>query len=211
MALSSGREVWPLASTSWAVAFDHAYTWLALVTRAELQPSWTHYTLARAILEGSATTLWLLDDALTSVERRDRAVNFQLLDLQHRATYEKAPGAVVPALGPKGKPGDKRRDDLRAEMKRLGILVETPTGPTRRCEETLRLGWLYQLLSAYAHGQQWSSVRGTPEGIGAIPNRRGIYAVAVSADDQMTRRAVTESVGALETALARLEKYTGYR
>lgn len=67
-----GHLPWTHAGYSWAGAGDHALTYQALRDRGT-QPSVGHYSLLRGVLEGSATTRWILEPA-ESAERIARGV-----------------------------------------------------------------------------------------------------------------------------------------
>lgn len=155
--LPSGRYPEIFASQFLVVAGDNLLTWYT-VLRAEVQPTYGHLSLVRTAIECAVNARWLLDPAHSAAARIARGLAAQRADYEERKRFE-ATVPNRPNVEPPGKSAAQRLDDLERERLTNGIakasmnvteaarsyLVGSPGGEGA-----------YRLLSAFAHGKQWS-------------------------------------------------------
>lgn len=200
---------WVLSTQAWVVASDHALTWHALLTEAHAQPMRAHGTLLRGVIENAVITRYLVDPAADQGERFRRAAAFQLLDHRERAKFERSTGIDTVAARPPAKHAADRAKDLIAEMHRLGIAKVEPPKYTTLCGRYSAGEWIYQLLSAFAHGKPWALMVSELSEVVDVPDRPWSRGGLVTANDTLSLSATVHAMKALKEALSDLYRYVG--
>lgn len=201
-----GDHVWTQATQGWAVGSDHALAWAELLTKAHAHPMHAHASLLRGGLEGAVTCRYLVDPSLDHAMRLRRAANLQLADLQERAKWERSTRIDKRTFTPPAKRASARVTDLAAEMKQAGVVREDPWGMTTRFRHYSKGEWLFQMLSALAHGRSWSLLA-SELSKASVPLPPGPPGGLVRARDDLSVLGTVAMVNALHRALAELETY----
>ena len=155
--LQSGRYPEIFASQFLVVAGDNLLTWHA-VLHAEVQPAYGHLSLVRTAIECAVNARWLLDPALSAAARIARGLAAQRADYEERRRFE-ATVPNRPTVERPAKSAARRMEDLERERVANGIANESmnATAASRSYLVGSPNGeGAYRLLSAFAHGKQWS-------------------------------------------------------
>ncbi len=207
-----GQQSWLFASLGASVAVDHLESWRRLA-EAKLQPMWGHLTLIRGSLESSVLVRYLADPKADQDERIRRGVGVQRADLEERKTYE---GRRVDMIAAGGQPARVRLADLEKAAKHAGIKPRQRLGATELCARYIdtvkdRDGeYIYRLLSAFAHGQQWQVLAGSEFEIeGPAAGLANVDIAKVSADPRVAAEMSSVAIETLTSAMSDLERYAG--
>jgi hypothetical protein len=201
-----GLLVWVLATQSWAVASDHAMAWYELLTKAQAQPMRAHGTLLRGVIESAVTCRYLVDPAADQPERRRRAAALQLDDYRERANFERSSGIDKRRLNRPAKHATERTADFIGAMKSLGVAKIDQPKMTTLCARYSAGAWLYQLLSAFAHGKPWALLGSELSDI-TVPLPPGTRGGYVTARDDLSVLGTMYAMEALAQALDELDSY----
>ena len=207
VARPAGNNVWTLANQAWANASEHLLVWGHLLFDAEIHPRNAHATLLRSGLEGAVTARWLVDPKANGDERIARAVGLLLEDFDQRRKFENAVGAMAPTHG--GMLAVGRIDELKQEAAAAGIVPGRVPTMVERFDVYSEGNWLYRLLSAYAHGFQWSLLGSTLSESVPSAGVPDTTAMKVTADGPFSLAATIWAVEGLSKALAELHAYAG--
>jgi hypothetical protein len=188
------------AGTKLAVALDHALMLRQLVVEDRLLPIWSHYTLARPILEASVQARWLMDPTVTTEVRIGRAVGAALedLDWSRKVTDELAAGGL---MAPTTKSAD-RAAEVAKQAKDANI------APIQMLDTTSLLGRyglfpnqadsiLWRYLSGVLHMQMWAALQGSTKHYSGDAHSFQHH----EADDDMSANAVVASIKHLAEAV----------
>ena len=210
--LPSGRYPEIIACQFLVVAGDNLLTWHA-VLHAELQPVYGHLSLVRTAIECAVSARWLLDPALAAAARIARGLAAQRDDYEERMKLE----ATVPnrsKVEPRGKSAAQRLEDLERERLANGIansstnVIEAARGylvGSRNGEGA------YRLLSAFAHGKQWSLIASEMVVLlGLNPPPRGQVG-QVAARDDVSVGMTQIAIRTYEAAVDDLERFFNRR
>lgn len=216
-----GNAAFTHASVAWSIAVDHVEAWNRLLTVGRLQTLAAHATLARAAMEGAIVCRWLMDPTIDSDERRWRGALAELEDHRQRRAFEASAGIQSSAYKPPGKSAAERYREHEALMRRLGIWrrqhdqkMPSTTDLFRDYAIADEAGggeWVYRLLSAFAHGMQWSALLGEIGERRDIANLPGVYLAHLTSNDKVTLIAALLTMDVLRAALDELAIYTGPR
>ncbi len=162
-----GHHVWECALQALGAADDVIETWRQ-VYLANIRPATGHVVLLRTVLETATLTRWLVDLGLTSEERVRRGILAHLADCDERTRFETVFDRTRITLAPPAKWGEERLVELLAECRRRDIRVADrndeplrPDSATERCRRYAHAPAFggeaaYRVLSAFAHGHQWT-------------------------------------------------------
>lgn len=162
-----GHHVWEHALQALGAADDLIETW-RLVYLANIRPATGHVVLLRTVLETATLTRWLVDLTLSPEERVRRGILAHLADCDERARFEAVFDRTRITVTPPAKWGNERLAELLAECGRRDIRVidrkgepMRPDSATDRCRRYARATAFggeaaYRVLSAFAHGHQWT-------------------------------------------------------
>lgn len=162
-----GHHVWHGALESLGAADDVIETWRQ-VYLADIRPATGHIVLLRTVVETATLARWLLDLSVSSPERIRRGILAYLADCDERAHFEAVFDRSKITVGPPAKWGEERLAEVLAECRDRGISVADPRGKpfrpasaTDRCERYAHAPAFggeaaYRVLSAFAHGHQWT-------------------------------------------------------
>jgi hypothetical protein len=202
-----GHRIWIVANQMWASAVEHAMAWHQLLIKAKYIPRSAHYTLLRGTFEGVVTCRYAIDQTVSQSMRVSRACALQLEDWRQRKNFEEDSGIKTPPSP--AKTASERIDDLRKAMKANGIAEVTLPKMIQLFESHGDGSWLYRVLSAHAHGLEWSFLTGqmTPaEDPSPIP---GSGAGIISASETLTLQMTELAVMRLEKSFAELRRFAG--
>jgi len=209
-----GHHVRILANETLATSTEHFLAWHHLLTRARIHPIGAHMTLLRGTMEGAVTCRWLTDPQADNKERVRRGVALLADDYRNRADFERDIGLrATRALG-SARTGTERLKELTSQSGAAGIKPGASLGMTSRFDRYAvpdgPLGRsVFRLLSAYAHGKQWSALTAN---LGVMDRAAGIPGGAVARVSSSDHVSVTFTGIGLRTALAavrNLEAYLG--
>lgn len=199
-----GELVWVQALQLWVVAADHAIAWHDLLTRAGLQPFRAHGTLLRGCLESAVVCRWLVDPSADQNTRLGRAVGLQLDDFVERGKFEAATGSADREPVGSAARAKERVAELRKDAEDAGVKPIKPMGYVDLFDRYSVGGWLYRLLSAFAHGKQWALLASDRSRLRSVG---GFIQGQVTASDDVSIAATRFGMDALEAGLADLERY----
>jgi hypothetical protein len=205
-----GRYVHEQAFAYLGGAADHLQTWHDLVHH--VLPAYAHMTLLRGVVENTAWARWLLDPALATDERVARAVASQIKDYGDRHQFEHATGLDAKPR-PSGKHGAERRADLIAARNSQGVAPLRLPAATEVCERyvvsagPLVGGAVYRLLSAFAHGRQWTLLVSSLQDVGFVRVPTGAHPMRVSANEEAAIMLTMLAVRQFSMAVVDAERY----
>jgi hypothetical protein len=204
-----GHRIWLIANQMWESAMEHALAWRQLLVKAQYQPRSAHYTLLRATFEGIVTSRYLIDQNVSQAVRISRACAQQLEDWRQRRAFEDRAGSELKAPEPPAKRASERMVDLRKSMTASGIIEIKAAHVTDLFDSHGDGQWLYRVLSAHAHGLEWSLMSGSIEEVPNAKPRPGSGAAIVSASDSITLGVTELAVMRLNNSLDELRAYAG--
>ncbi len=164
------KEAYSKGGLSLVVACDHADALVRALSKPVL--SFSPWTCMRGVLESCSMCIWMLDTAITPVERTTRSLNVRLEEIRHAQTYARKQGARDSATSQSD--ASRIRDVtarvtyLRGEAQELGInekldkndrflgFGDGPKSISSRVESTFEEAIDYSLLSPAAHGDSWA-------------------------------------------------------
>lgn len=214
---SLGNATFTHAAIASSIAVDHVEAWHRLLSVGRLQTLAAHASLARAAMEGAVTCRWLVDPRIDSEERRWRGAIAELEDHRQRREFERTAG--ITDHPPPSRSGAERYAEHERRMRRERVWradhnqrMPAVTDLFREYAIADKPGggeWLYRLLSAFAHGKQWSILLGEIGERRAAANMPDVYIARLTSSDEVTLRAALHTVDVLRAALDELERYAG--
>lgn len=201
-----GDLVWYQATGALVAGNDHAIAGYELLATAHLQPMRAHASLLRGALEGAVTCCYLVERSADQGERLRRACALQFEDYSDRADFERSGGIDKKILPPPAKHASFRRTKLVQDMKRHGIARNPMAGMTALSKKYAGGAWVYQILSAFAHGRAWGLLVSDLAKV-ADRDEPGTRGATVMARDDVTIALTTMTMKTLTTAMGELEDY----
>lgn len=213
LALPDGRFVGIFAGHALVGALADLSTWRVIANGPEI-PLRSHLILMRSSLEGSVLCRWLLDPTVRPVRRVARGLAARRDDQAERRDFEASfpdrGKAIANLLGPKGKTGLERLDELdhpdqvtartAAGIPASGFADTTSLMRKHGIEPTFRL------LSGLAHSKEWSIIvtEAHPEDHEPSPGvRQGRFSASLPWAEIFTDLALA----AARSAVGDLERY----
>lgn len=145
---------------------DHFFGLLKLLT--EPAQSLACWTVARAVLETAALTLWLSDNSITPRQRISRSLCWRLEEVSQRLAFARSvvkdPSGVESATLRRHSIVDQANSfELPITRGRHGRILsiggESYSGATKLVSDALDMEWLYRISSGVAHGYSWASLQ----------------------------------------------------
>lgn len=202
-----GHRIWIIANQLWGNGAEHLVVWRDLILKARVHPRSAQYTLLRGTFEGIVTCRYLVDEGAGQAVRISRACAQQLEDWRQRKNFESQinlPDRPLPA-----KRAHQRIDDLRRSMVANGV-TEIPMPSFVERFRTHGDGeWLYRVLSAHAHGFEWSLMTARIKPVEDATPWVGSGAGMVEASEDMTLQMTALAVAQLAESFAELKRYAG--
>jgi hypothetical protein len=202
---------WHLGVPAASIALDHLLAWRALRMDARIQPSFAHFTLVRAAMEGVAVARWLTEALIDSAERVRRAAGVQLADSRQRRAYEEQANFQP---GPEGRTATQRIAALERLLRRTGCAATTMPSATVLFglyvftgeDKRLRGEQFFRLISAISHGKVWS-LFGISDVGDVISVEHARRAAPVSAHDELAFTATGLAMRLASAAVRDIERY----
>ena len=209
-ARSSGRYVEPSACGFLSVAGDNLLTW-RVVIRAGVQPAYGHLTLLRTAIESAVNARWLMDPRLTSAERIARGLAAERASYEEREKFERSLGQPV-VMRPPAKTAAQRLQYL--EYERAANAIARASVNTVEAARSYLLGTsngeaAYRLLSAFAHGRQWSLLASEREVIPDTNAAAKTQTGRITAREDVSNGFTAMAVDTYAVGIAELEQYLG--
>ena len=213
-----GHHVWECALHALGAADDLIETWRQ-VHLANIRPATGHVVLLRTVLETTTLTRWLVDLNIPSQERVRRGILAYLADCDERARFEAVFDRTRISLAPPAKWGQERLEELLVECQRRDIRVTNrngeplhPDSATERCRKYAHAPAFggeaaYRVLSAFAHGHQWTLPFLTREVHPEMPTPTDAIITTVSFDPAVMAVATDWGVKTLVKALNDVVRY----
>lgn len=206
--LPSGRYPEIFASQFLVVAGDNLLTWHT-VLHAKVQPGWGHLSLVRTAIECVVNARWLLDPGLTWATRVARGLAAQRADYDERKKFEGARSGQ-PQPEPPGKTAAQRLADLERERVANGIANESMNATKASADYLVGSGngeGTYRLLSAFAHGKQWSLLASDKAILLGMNPPPQAHVGQVTARDDVSVGMTDIAVGTYAAAIDDLERF----
>lgn len=211
-----GKIAWDLAAPANTIGVDHLIAWRQLRLGAGIQPMFSHLTLLRGAIEGTAVTRWLCDPGIGADERIQRAAGVQLADYEQRLRYENRMADRLAKPGGEVRTAAQRIEALKRLLQREHI---KPIGMPSATDlfgryalgsdpENLAGERLYRLISAIPHAKVWS-LYGISELGETIDLGGDQYAVKIAANDELGVAVTAVAMRVARQALEDLEWYGG--
>ena len=213
-----GHHVLEHALQALGAADDLIETW-RLVYLANIRPATGHVVLLRTVLETATLTRWLVDLTLSPEDRVRRGILAHLAYCDERARFEAVFDRTRITVTPPAKWGEDRLAELIAECTRSDIRVTDakgeplrPDSATNRCAAYAHApafggGAAYRVLSAFAHGHQWTLPFLTRELHPEIPTPTDAIITKVSFDPAVMAAATDWGVMTFAEALNDVLRY----
>jgi hypothetical protein len=153
------RWVVVTAAIALGVAADHMVTWRNIVHAGSI-PIYAPMTLLRSALEAAVLTRWVVDPRCDPTSRVARGIAAEIDNHRERGLFEVAVHAPPRPPGT-GMSGADRQAELAAardaaKIPRVELLGMTGLAAAFGAPGYADVSWLYRLLSAFAHGKEWS-------------------------------------------------------
>jgi hypothetical protein len=203
------RWVYVTASIALGVAADHLMTWRGIVRSGSI-PVHAPMTLLRSALEAAVLTRWVVDDRCDAQTRVARGIAAEIDNHRERGLFEDAihAGPRPPRVGLSGA---ERRAELAAardaaQIPRVALPGKTSLAADYGAPGHADLTWLYRLLSAFAHGKEWSYF-GTTMGPPVASPMPGVQRGRVTASDNILVGTSSRVALCVEIAVIDAERY----
>lgn len=220
---SLGRHAWDLSCTRLTIALDHLTASVELSRREGTTRPYAPYTGLRTAIEGAVLARWLCEPGLKATDRLRRGVGAQWEDLEERRKWEEIrkrrpkPAIYRRQTLPRILAA-KRQADIEAALRQRGLGARIPPPPITDLFETFALArgggeWIYRLLGAAAHAQQWAALSlGLPTEIAQAQrgSRQSRYRARIEGNDPAVFMLTALTVLAVRSAVADLEAFGGW-
>ena len=166
---------------------------------------------------------WLCQPGLKATQRLRRGVGAQWEDLEERRKWEdirsrRPKPAIYRRQALPRVLAAKRQADLDAALRQRGLGARVPPPPITDLFETFALArgggeWIYRVLGAAAHAQQWAALSlGSPTEIAQAErgSRQSRYRAKIEGNDSAVFMLTALTVLAVRAAVADVEAFGGW-